>query len=105
VVKETKAALIVRQRREWDRYYGCLKAVGRPLLVAREYYTDDGDEYLFSEDYLRLRGRFAAVAMAGCLEACALAEIAIAVRRCDGVGPKPVPMDGGAPRAITTVVS
>src|SRR5687767_8501116 len=67
VVKETRTAMIVRTTRGGHRrYYGCLKATGRPVLVAREYYSEDGDEFLFSAEYLRLRGRFAAIPMAAC---------------------------------------
>ena len=80
VVKETRAAVVVRQpiRGEWgSRYYGCLRSTGSPVLLAQEYETQDGSTYEVSERLSRLRGRFAAVAIAGCLAECGMEEVAV----------------------------
>jgi hypothetical protein len=75
VLKESRYAIVAKRRirgsKVTARYYGCLRTTGRPVLLAEEGSDPSGDELYVSEEFFRLRGRFAAVAPGGCSAECA----------------------------------
>lgn len=75
IVKESRSAVVAKQRlsggRASARYYGCHRTTERPVLLAEEGFFPDRDEVYVDEELLRLRGRFAVIAVGGCLAECA----------------------------------